>query len=203
MPDLGSPAVRRLCHVAQVLLVPAVVLACATLILLVNTTRDSVRNGVITLTSAERLSTDVATLAKRVTAVTKTLGGGLTDTATTIDNLARLTGTVRSVVDVVAPFSPKIRDTAAELEKSQASFESLKTNTLATQAELNAAQPELDRAAASIATLPDTLHATRLRLEAQEHRLGLLIRLGSGTVILFGLVLFVLLQALAKTVPVV
>jgi septal ring factor EnvC (AmiA/AmiB activator) len=189
---------RRLCRVAQVLLVPAVVLACSTLILLVNTTRDSVRNGVATLTSAERLSTDMATLAQRVTGVTKTLGGGLTDTAATIDNLARLTGTVRSVVDVVAPFSPKIRDTAAELEKSQASFESLKTNTLATQTELNAAQPELERAAASIATLPDTLRATRIRLAAQDDRLGLLIWLGCGAVILFALVLFVLLQALAR-----
>jgi septal ring factor EnvC (AmiA/AmiB activator) len=183
---------------AQVLLVPAVVLACSTLILLVNTTRDSVRNGVATLVSAERLSTDMATLARRVTGVTKTLGGGLTDTAATIDNLARLTSTVRSVVDVVAPFSPKIRDTAAELERSQATFESLKTNTLATQTELNAAQPELERAAASIATLPDTLRATRIRLAAQDGRLGLLIWLGCGAVILFALVLFLLLQALAR-----
>ena len=189
---------RRLCRVAQVLLVPGVVLACSTLILLVNITRDSVRNGVTTLTSAERLSTDMATLAQRVTGVTKTLGGGLTDTAATIDNLARLTGTVRSVVDVVAPFSPKIRDTAADLEKSQATFESLKTNALATQTELNAAQPELERAAASIATLPDTLRATRLRLVAQDHRLGLLIWLGCGAVILFALVLFLLLQAVAR-----
>ena len=144
---------RRLCRVAQVLLVPAVVLACSTLILLVNITRESVRNGVTTLTSAERLSTDMATLAQRVTGVTKTLGGGLTDTAATIDNLARLTGTVRSVVDVVAPFSPKIRD---------------------------------------------TLRATRVRLEAQDHRLGLLIWLGCGAVILFALVLFLLLQAVAR-----
>lgn len=189
---------RRLCRVAQVLLVPAVVLACSTLILLVNITRESVRNGVTTLTSAERLSTDMATLAQRVTGVTKTLGGGLTDTAATIDNLARLTGTVRSVVDVVAPFSPKIRDTAADLEKSRATFESLKTNALATQTELNAAQPELERAAASIATLPDTLRATRLRLVAQDHRLGLLIWLGCGAVILFALVLFLLLQAVAR-----
>jgi septal ring factor EnvC (AmiA/AmiB activator) len=189
---------RRLCRVAQVLLLPATVLACWALILLVNTTRDSVRIGVTTLTSAERLSTDMATLAQRVTGVTKTLGGGLTDTAATIENLARLTGTVRSVVDVVAPFSPKIRDTATELEKSQATFESLKANTLATQTELNAAQPELERAAASIATLPDTLRATRIRLAAQDRRLGRLIWLGCGAVILFALVLFVLLQALAR-----
>ena len=194
----SRPNMRRLCRVAQVLLVPAVVLACSTLILLVNITRESVRNGVTTLTSAERLSTDMATLAQRVTGVTKTLGGGLTDTAATIDNLARLTGTVRSVVDVVAPFSPKIRDTAADLEKSRATFESLKTNALATQTELNAAQPELERAAASIATLPDTLRATRLRLVAQDHRLGLLIWLGCGAVILFALVLFLLLQAVAR-----
>ena len=46
--------------------------------------------------------------------------------------------------------------------------------------------------------LPDTLRGTRVRLEAQEHRLGLLIWLGCGSVILFALVLFVLLQALAK-----
>jgi hypothetical protein len=131
----SRPNVRRLCRVAQVLLLPATVLACWAMILLVNTTRDSVRNGVATLVSAERLSTDMATLAQRVTGVTKTLGGGLTDTAATIDNLARLTGTVRSVVDVVAPFSPKIRDTAADLEKSQATFESLKANTLAPQKE--------------------------------------------------------------------
>jgi septal ring factor EnvC (AmiA/AmiB activator) len=189
---------RRLCRLGQVLLVPAVVLACWTLILLVHTTRDSVRNGVTTLTSAERLSADAATLAQRLTTVTRTLGGGLTDTAATIDNLARLTGTVRSVVDVVAPFSPKIRDTAAELEKSQASFESLKTNTLATQTELTAAQPDLDRAAASLATLPDTLRVTRVRLAAQEHRLGTLIWLGCGAVVLFALVLFLLLQALAN-----
>jgi septal ring factor EnvC (AmiA/AmiB activator) len=191
-------AVRRLCRLAQVLLLPTAALACAAVILLVNTTRDSVRNGVTTLVSAEQLSADMATLAQRLTGVTRTLGGGLTDSAATVDNLARLTGTVRSVVDVVGPLSPKIRETAAELEKSQANFEALKTRTLTTQAELSAAQPDLDRAAASISRLPDTLRATRASLEAQDHRLGLLIWLGCGAVILFAVVLFVLLQALVK-----
>lgn len=46
---------------------------------------------------------------------------------------------------------------------------------LATQTELNPTQPELERAAASIATVPDTLRATHLRLEAQDRRLSLLI----------------------------
>jgi hypothetical protein len=194
-----SRTVRRLCRLAQVLLLPAAALACAAVIVLVNTTRDSVRNGVTTLVSAEQLSADMATLAQRLTGVTRTLGGGLTDTAATVDNLARLTGTVRSVVDVVGPLSPKIRETAAELESSQANFELLKTRTLATQAELAAAQPDLDRAAASITRLPETLRATRTGLEAQDHRLGLLIWLGCGAVIGFGLILFLLLQAVAAT----
>jgi hypothetical protein len=189
---------RNVCRLAQVLLIPAAVLACAAVILLVNITRDSLGNGVATLTSAEQLSGDMGTLAQRLTGVTRTLGGGLTDTAATVDNLARLTGTVRSVVDVVGPLSPKIRETAAELEKSQANFEALKTRTLATQAELAAAQPDLDRAAASIARLPETLRTTRVRLQAQDRRLGLLIWLGCGAVILFALVLFLLLQAVAR-----
>jgi hypothetical protein len=166
---------RRLCRLAQVLLLPAAALACAALILLVNTTRDSVRNGVSTLVSAEQLSTDMATLVQRLTGVTKTLGGGLSDTAATVDNLARLTDTVRSLVDVVGPLSPRISETAAELEKSQANFEVLKSRTLATQAELTAAQPDLDRAAASINRLPETLRATRVSLEAQDQRIGLLV----------------------------
>jgi hypothetical protein len=70
---------------------------------------------------------------------------------------------------------------------------------LATQSELDAAQPELERAAASIATLPDILRATRVRLAAQDRRLGLLIWLGCGAVIVFALVLFVLLQAHARS----
>jgi septal ring factor EnvC (AmiA/AmiB activator) len=193
-----SRTVRRLCRLAQVLLLPAAALACAAVILLVNTTRDSVRNGVTTLKSAEQLSADMATLAQRLTGVTRTLGGGLTDTAATVDNLARLTGTVRSVVDVVGPLSPKIRETAAELESSQANFEVLKTRTLATQAELTAAQPDLDRAAASIARLPETLRTTRVGLEAQDHRLSLLRWLGCGAVIGFALILFLLLQAVAS-----
>jgi hypothetical protein len=201
MPDPRSTAVRRFCRLAQLLLLPAAVLACAAVILLVNVTQDSVRYGVSTLTSAEQLSGDMATLAQRLTGVTRTLGDGLTDTAATVDNLARLTGTVRSVVDVVGPLSPKIRETAAELETSRANFEMLKIRTLATQAELAAAQPDLDRAAASIARLPDTLRTTRLQLQTQDRRLGLLIWLGCGAIILFALVLFLLLQAVARPVP--
>lgn len=198
-PTARARRIGTLCRLGQLALLAATVVACAALVVGLGATRNALQQAATSVETAEPQVQDLAVMTQRLTAMTKTLGTGLNDSAKTIEVLSRLTGTVGQVVDVVAPFSGNIRQAAEDLKQSRATFDALHESTLATQAELTAAQPDLDRAARAAAELPGLMRDARLSLADQDSRLGLLTALGCGAIVLFALVLLVVLHSLAVT----
>ncbi len=198
-PSARARRIATLCRLGQLVLLAATVLACAALIVGLDATRITLRQARESVAAAEPQVQDLAVMAQRLTGMTKTLGTGLNDSAQTIETLSRLTGTVGQVVDVVAPFAGSVRQAAEDLKQSKATFDALHESTLATQAELIAAQPDLDRAARAAAELPGLMRDARLSLVDQDSRLGLFTALGCGAIVLFALVMQVMLHSLAVT----
>jgi hypothetical protein len=198
-PVWRARRLRALCRLGQVILLPALVVACLAVVLGLNTTRDALRSAQVSLKDAEAPITDLAVMTDRLRGMSQTLSTSLTDSASTIETLSNLTATVSQVVDIVAPLLGSVRQASTNLHDSQARFDALHASTLATQADLVTAQADLDRAAAASAKLPAVMRDARTALAAQDHRLGQLMIVACAAIVLFALVLALLLEAVAGT----
>lgn len=188
---------RVLVWVAGVLIVVSVIAGWIAIGRLASATERGMARTAESLESASVLATETASAATELQRVVGVVGEGLASTAEALAATRQVSTSVRALLDIASIFD-RVEDLADSLSEAEASLAVVEIDLAEAAGSVDEARPVLNRAVASVRSIPAEIDSSIAEVEAARIRVGEQVWLWRWAIVAGGLALLVMLALIAQ-----